>query len=436
MATTIDTNIVQKYITNVKVASDVLSGISYDKEIDGEILEELGKTDKTIEDIISQRLTSIKNGASAFIENTPDAKFEKYMGLEDYTKLPKVMSFSSINNNRFIELENGKNILVSVPGDTNKGLFAYQLDEVNGKLLKILEIPEISEEEDVRKMNSFDLFDIIWNTKEKAYQIFWVSDGDYKIRSAKINTETKTIKDIEIITNNTSQKSGRLRANMNIDGDIVVFTSSKASDGYYYGIVISKERSLNSWQTTDLLKHNGNNHDYGAYGKVQIIGSDFFYVFSDSTSRLYFVRITNSDNQLITSTVAEMSDLNNPTCQKYSQYDSASDTTDHYIVVTIENSNPRVIKVQNDLSISKLDKMPSCSSYRTPYIFTKDGITQLTNRFTRNFGEQWTENQLSTSIGAHNIESQKYIIIHKENRLFFLVNVEEIVKFNKELKVK
>jgi len=436
MATTIDTNIVQKYITNVKVASDVLSGISYDKEMDAEILAELENSDLTVEELIEQRLTAIKNGASSFIENVETPDLSKYSGLAEYTKLPKIMSFGSVENNRFIELETGENILVTIPDGNNKGLFAYKLDETAGKFLKILEIPVITEEEDVRKFENFDLFDIIWNTREKAYQIFWVSNGDKKIRSAYIDTETKAMRDIEIITNNTSDKNGRLRANMNGEGDIVVFTSSKASDGYYYGIVVSKERSLNSWQTTDLLSHKSKKHDYGSFGKVQIVGADFFYVYSDNDTRLYFVRITNSDNQLITSTVSEDVNLDNPTCQKYSQYDSASDTTDHYIVITGQNQVPRIIKVQNDLSINTLDKMPACGSYRAPYVFTKEGITQLTNRFTRNFGEQWTENQLGSNIGVHNIESQKYIIIQKENRAFFLVNIEEIVKFNKELRVK
>jgi hypothetical protein len=290
MATTIDTNIVLKYINNAKVASDVFNGEKYSNEIDKKLFEELANSDLSMEEILANKIAEYEAGIKTFLDSLPDVEKSKYQGIETYTKLPKIISHSNISLNRFIELNNGSNVLVSVPKGINKGLFAYKLDEENGKLLKLLELPEINEEEDVRKIASFELCDIFWNTKEKKYQFVWVSVGDNKVRTALINEETKTLEEIEIITNNTSVKGGVLRANMNEDGDIVVFTSSKASDNYFYGIVITKERSLNSWQTTDLLKHADKQNDYGAFGRVQIVGSDFFYIYSDGATRLYFVK--------------------------------------------------------------------------------------------------------------------------------------------------
>jgi len=435
MAVITDTNIAEKYISDAKIGSEIFKGISSDKEINAKILKELEDDDSTIEDILTKKISDRQTKIDEFKKTLPTFDKTKFSGLVDYVELPRIISKSNPERNRFKQLNNDENLLITIPGDINNGLYVYKLNETLGQLEKIFELPKIVKKEDVRQMQNFELFDITWNYKENKYQIFWVSAVDQKIRSAYI-TSSKYMGDIFVITNNTSVKGGCLRANMNSGGDIVVFTSAKASDNYFYGIFVSKERSLSSWQTTDLLTKSGNNHDYPAKGNVQIVEGDFFFVFSNSVNRLYFVKITNSENQLISSTETTTGNFDNPTCQMYKIYDSVSKLNDYYIVATVENDKPRVMKVQNDLSVIAMTKMPNCASITSPYVFTSDGIAQLPNRFTRNFGEQWTENQLATLIGTSNIESQKYIIIRKANSHFYLVNIKNIVAYNKILKTK
>jgi len=441
MATIIDTNIVTKYLANTKIASQVLDGVDFDKKLDDELLAELENMDTSIEEDIKAKIQAKITEVSNTLKTLPKVVEER--NFTEYLELSGILNTSDTSLNKLIELENGKTILMVKPLAEDSTVKFYELDEENVVLNLIFEIPSISEKDDVRLYDDFERIDIIWNFKEEKYQIFWVAVFDQKIRTAYIN-EGK-YEAIQIISNNASNRLGELRASMNKSGDIVVFTTATNTDGNFYGIVVSKERSLNSWQTTDLLDvvkdSNGNGiDDLGAYGRVQVVGDDFFYAYTNKTNRIYFVRIQNSDNQLITSSVTEDIKITDPVIQQYSQYDQASNTTDYYIVLTSNEQIPRVVKVQNDLEISTLDKLPAAGSKEIPYVFTKDGVTILYNKFTKNFGEQWIENKIGKTYGTLDLENQKFILIAVKSGTDvvnnILINVGKVIEFNSPLEIR
>ena len=443
MATLIDTNIVTKYLSDTKIATQVAGGVDFDKKLDGKILEELENSKMTIEDLIQSKIKAQAEKIADILKTLPQVEEERK--LTNYLELPAILNNSNTGLNRLIKTENEKTILMVKPIEDDSTVKFYEFDEKNSTLINIFEIPSISEKDDIRLYDDFERIDIIWNFKEKKYQLFWVAQFDLKIRSAYVE-ENKKYSTIEVISNNSSERKGQLRANMNPDGDIVVFTTAKNSDNNFYGIVVSKERSLNSWQTTDLLevvkdaKGKGID-DLGAYGRVQIVGDDFFYSYTNNTSRFYFVRIQNSDNQLITSTVSEDIKMTDVVIQQYKQYDQASDTTDYYIVATSDEQIPRVIKVQNDLVITTQNKLPVAGSKDIPYIFTEDGITILFNKFSKNFGEQWIENKIGKNYGTLDLENQKYVLIAVKNSAGDVANnvlttIDDVIKFNFNLEIR
>jgi len=441
MATIIDTNIVTKYLANTKIASQVLEGVDFDKKLDDKLLAELEAKEVPIEEDILAKIQAKIDEVANTLKTLPVVEEDK--SFAEYLELPAILNTKNTNLNRLIETENGKTILMVKPDENDSNVKLYELDEENVALNLIFEIPSIFEEDDIRLYDDFERIDIIWNFKEEKFQIFWVSVFDKKVRTAFVNDGK--YEDIQIISNNASDRYGQLRASMNEAGDIVVFTTAKNSDGNYYGIVVSKERSLNSWQTTDLLDvakdANGKGiNDKGAYGRVQVVGEDFFYAYTNDTNRIYVVRIQNSDNQLITSSVTENVKATDIVIQQYKQYDEASNTTDYYIVLTSNEQIPRVVKVQNDLEISTLDKLPAAGTKTLPYIFTKDGNTVLFNKFTKNFGEQWIENKIGKSYGTLDLENQKFVLIAVKSGTDVvnnvLVNVDEVIKFNNPLRIR
>ena len=212
---------------------------------------------------------------------------------------------------------------------------------------------------------------------------------------------------------------------------MVVFANGYDPTNYTIGTVITKERTLTGWQTSDLIAKNGNYHDTLAAGRVQVINDEFFAAYTNDFDRIYIARVKNINNELITTTTVKTGvKSGDMQIQNYSIIDKSIPA--NYLVLTCSALPPFLIKVETDLSyvaMSKLEAVPAGQ----PNIILANGDVIMKNKFTKNQGEQWIESHIGDELATYATESNKLALISRGDRNFYILKLDSILDYTKPI---
>lgn len=420
--------IMQKYINMLSNSANIIDGIDPELIISDELKQKLIDSNKGFDVIVGEDLDVLDRSIVSEIANIPTLNVDRYKGLSTFTRIPMIVS-NDYSLNRFIRCNNDKHLLITQIDGLNTSLIIYELDEINGKLKTIFKLGPITDDDDERALNGVQQFDIIWDHRESAYRVFWVNQADNKIRSALlVNGEYYKI---EIISNNVKERVGGLAAAINSLGDMIVFTNGYDPENFTIGTVITKERTLTGWQTSDLIAKNGKYHDTLAAGRVQVINDEFFTAYTNDFDRIYIARVKNINNELITTTSVKTGVKSGAMqIQKYSIINNSIPA--NYLVLTCSALPPFLIKVEIDLSyvvMSKLEAVPAGQ----PNIILTNGDVIMKNKFTKNQGEQWIESHIGNELATYATESNKLALISRGDRNFYILKLDSILDYTKPI---